>query len=86
MPSRSTLSTAKKAPTAHPGLLGGFSLATFAKPLSEVVVLESLTGAAYVEGENTAPYALAFQHIQGAALPVEDSLVRIAEMEEGLRK
>ncbi|MFD3741380.1 helix-turn-helix domain-containing protein [Streptomyces sp. NPDC058629] len=73
-------------PTAHPGLLGGFSLATFAKPLSEVVVLENLTGAAYVEGEDTAPYALAFQHIQATALSVEDSLVRIAEMEEGLRK
>ncbi|MEU8506282.1 helix-turn-helix transcriptional regulator [Streptomyces brevispora] len=74
------------APTAHPGLLGGFSLATFAKPLSEVVVLENLTGATYVEGEDTGPYALAFQHVQATALSVEDSLVRIAEMEEGLRK
>lgn len=74
------------APTAHPGLLGGFSLATFAQPLPEVVVLENLSGAAYVEGEDIAPYALAFQHIQATALSVEDSLVRIAEMEEGLRK
>ncbi|MEV8228226.1 helix-turn-helix transcriptional regulator [Streptomyces sp. NPDC079167] len=72
--------------TAHPGLLGGFSLASFARPLPEVVVLENLSGAAYVEGEDAAPYARAFQHVQATALSVEDSLVRITEMEEGLRK
>jgi transcriptional regulator with XRE-family HTH domain len=72
--------------TAHPGLEGGFSLAKFPGPIPDVVHLENAGGAAYVEGDDTAPFARAYDRIRAAALPVEDSLVRIAEMEEGLRK
>ncbi|MFE7116103.1 helix-turn-helix domain-containing protein [Streptomyces sp. NPDC057654] len=72
--------------TVHPGVLGGFSLATFARPTPDVVLLENLSGATYVEGDDAAPFAKAFERIRATALPVEDSLARITEMEEGHRK
>ncbi|MGV9879930.1 helix-turn-helix domain-containing protein [Streptomyces sp. NPDC003006] len=72
--------------TPHPGLDGGFTLARFPRPVPDVVLLENLGRAAYVEGDNAAPFARAYERIRAAALSVEDSLVRIAELEEGLRK
>ncbi|MFI6703177.1 helix-turn-helix domain-containing protein [Streptomyces sp. NPDC050509] len=72
--------------TAHPGVLGGFNLASFLGRMPPVVVLENVGGAAYVEGDDAAPFTKAFERIRATALSVEDSLARIAEMEEGQRK
>lgn len=71
--------------TAHPGMLGGFSLASFPQPMPVVVLLENLSGAAYVEGDDAAPFTKAFERIRATALSVEDSLARITHMEEGHR-
>ncbi|WP_245883457.1 hypothetical protein [Streptomyces hyaluromycini] len=51
-----------------------------------VVLLENLSGAAYVEGDDAAPFAKAFERIRATALPVEDSLARITELEKRHRK
>ncbi|MET9195308.1 helix-turn-helix transcriptional regulator [Streptomyces olivaceus] len=72
--------------TAHPGLEGGFSLTKFRPPLPEVVLLENAGSATYVEGEDASPFERAYERIRATALSVEDSLVRIAELEEGLRQ
>ncbi|MHB9861635.1 helix-turn-helix domain-containing protein [Streptomyces sp. YIM S03343] len=72
--------------TAHPGIIGGFTLTTFPRPMPPVVLLENLGGATYVEGEDAAPFAKAVERIRATALPVEDSLARIAELEERHRK
>ncbi|MER6954707.1 helix-turn-helix transcriptional regulator [Streptomyces sp. NPDC000618] len=72
--------------TAHPGLEGGFSLTRFRPPLPDVVLLENAGSATYVEGEDAAPFERAYERIRATALSVEDSLVRIAELEEGLRQ
>ncbi|MER5499291.1 DUF5753 domain-containing protein [Streptomyces sp. NPDC002561] len=72
--------------TPHPGLEGGFSLTKFRAPLPSVVLLENPGGATYVEGEESIPFDRAYERIRATALPVEDSLVRIVELEEGFRK
>jgi hypothetical protein len=72
--------------TAHPGIVGSFTLTGFPQPMPSVVLLENLSGATYVEGDDATPFAKAFDRIRATALPVEDSLARIAEMEEGHRK
>ncbi len=72
--------------TAHPGVVGGFTLTGFPQPMPSVVLLENLSGATYVEGDDTMPFAKAFERIRATALPVEDSLARIADLEEGHRK
>lgn len=72
--------------TAHPGLDGGFGLARFPQPMPDLVHLENASGATYVEGEDAAPFVRAYERIRAAALSVEDSVVRISEWEEGLRK
>jgi hypothetical protein len=72
--------------TPHPGLEGAFSLTKFRAPLPSVVLLENPGGATYVEGEDAVPFERAYERIRATALPVEDSLVRIAELEEGFRK
>jgi hypothetical protein len=72
--------------TSHPGLEDGFSLTKFRTPLPSVVLLENPGGATYVEGEDAVPFERACERIRATALPVEDSLVRIAELEEGFRK
>ncbi|MEU5718249.1 helix-turn-helix transcriptional regulator [Streptomyces sp. NPDC020403] len=72
--------------TPHPGLEGGFSLTKFRAPLPSVVLLENPGGATYVEGEDAIPFERAYERIRATALPVEDSLVRISELEEGFRK
>lgn len=74
------------ASTAHPGVVGGFTLTGFPPPMPSVVLLENLSGATYVEGDDATPFAKAFERIRATALPVEDSLARIAELEEGHRK
>lgn len=72
--------------TVHPGLVGGFSLVHFPGPIPNVVLLENVMGATYVEDDNdTAHFAKAFERIRAAALPVEDSLALIARLEEGHR-
>jgi transcriptional regulator with XRE-family HTH domain len=71
--------------TAHPGVLGGFSRVIFPGPTPDVVLLENLGGETYVEGDDASPFARAFERIRATALPVEDSLARIAQMEEGHR-
>lgn len=72
--------------TAHPGIFGGFGLVSFPGPTPDVVLLENLSGATYVEGDGAQPFAGAVERIRAAALSVEDSLARIAQMEEGHRK
>ncbi|MFC5671008.1 helix-turn-helix domain-containing protein [Streptomyces incanus] len=72
--------------TAHPGLEGGFSLTKFRSPLPNVVLLENAGSATYVEGDDAAPFDRAYERIRATALSVEDSLVRISELEEGLRQ
>ncbi|MFJ2020603.1 helix-turn-helix domain-containing protein [Streptomyces nodosus] len=74
------------ASTAHPGLEGGFSLTRFRPPLPSVVLLENAGSATYVEGDDAAPFERAYERIRATALSVEDSLVLIAELEEGLRQ
>ncbi|GGR48760.1 helix-turn-helix domain-containing protein [Streptomyces netropsis] len=71
---------------AHPGMSGGFTVAAFPAPTPDVVLLENLYGATYVEGDDAIPFAKAFERICATALSAEDSLARIAEMEEGHRK
>ncbi|MEU8543049.1 helix-turn-helix transcriptional regulator [Streptomyces sp. NPDC048717] len=72
--------------TVHPGMFGGFSLIGFPAPFPDIVLLENLAGATYLEGEETHPFATAVDRIRATALPVEDSLSRIAQMEERYRK
>ncbi|MEC4017743.1 Scr1 family TA system antitoxin-like transcriptional regulator [Streptomyces sp. H27-D2] len=72
--------------TARLGVLGGFSLVSFPGPTPDVVLLENVSGAAYVEGEGATPFSKAVERIRATALSVEDSLARIAQMEEGHRK
>ncbi|MFD0316242.1 helix-turn-helix domain-containing protein [Streptomyces flavalbus] len=72
--------------TAHPGIFGGFGLVSFPGPTPDVVLLENLSGATYVEGDGTRPFTGAVDRIRAAALSVEDSLARITQMEEGHRK
>ncbi|WP_320784366.1 helix-turn-helix transcriptional regulator [Streptomyces sp. CRN 30] len=72
--------------TTHPGVVGGFTVTAFPRPMPPVVLLENLSGATYVEGDDATPFAKAFERIRAAALPVEDSLARIAELEERHRK
>ncbi|GII80088.1 transcriptional regulator [Sphaerisporangium rufum] len=69
--------------TAHPGILGGFSLVTFPGPVPDLVLFENLSGATYVEGDDVAPFMKAVERIRASALSVEDSLARIAELVEG---
>ncbi|MBB5939525.1 helix-turn-helix domain-containing protein [Streptomyces zagrosensis] len=72
--------------TAHPGILGGFSLVSFPGPTPDVVLLENLSGATYVEGDGTQPFTGALERIRATALSVEDSLARIAQIQERHRK
>lgn len=72
--------------TAHPGVVGGFSMVGFPGPAPDVVLLENLSGETYLEGEGASPFAKAFERIRATALSTEDSAARIAEMEEGHRK
>ncbi|MFI6550403.1 helix-turn-helix domain-containing protein [Streptomyces prunicolor] len=72
--------------TPHPGVVGGFTLTGFPPPMPSVVLLENLGGATYVEGDDATPFTKAFERIRATALPVEDSLARIAELEESHRK
>ncbi|MQS06212.1 helix-turn-helix domain-containing protein [Streptomyces alkaliphilus] len=70
----------------HPGLVGGFSLVHFPGPMPNVVLLENVMGATYVEGGNdTVHFTKAFERIRATALPVQDSLALIARLEEGHR-
>ncbi|MFE4372165.1 helix-turn-helix domain-containing protein [Streptomyces sp. NPDC056835] len=73
--------------TPHPGGAGAFSLVGFPGPMPDVVLLENLIGATYVEGvDEVQTFANAYERIVAAALPTEDSLGRIARMEERCRK
>ncbi|WP_329142997.1 helix-turn-helix domain-containing protein [Streptomyces sp. NBC_01456] len=72
--------------TAHPGMFGGFGLVRFPGPTPDVVLLENLSGATYVEGDGAQPFAHAVERIRAAALSVEDTLARITKLEEGHRK
>ncbi len=71
--------------TPHPGTMGGFSLVGFPGPTPDVVLLENVSGETYVEGDGTSPFTKAAERIRATALSVEDSLARIAQMEEGHR-
>ncbi|GAA0903282.1 hypothetical protein [Streptomyces thermoalcalitolerans] len=48
--------------------------------------MENAGSSTYVEGDVAAPFERAYERIRATALSVEDSLVRIAELEEGLRR
>ncbi|CAM5238905.1 XRE family transcriptional regulator OS=Streptomyces alboniger OX=132473 GN=CP975_14970 PE=4 SV=1 [Streptomyces alboniger] len=81
-----TLQVMPLAATPHPGGSGGFSLVGFPGPMPDVVLLENLIGATYVEGvDEVRVFADAFERIVAAALPVDDSLALIARMEEESR-
>ncbi|MFJ8001839.1 helix-turn-helix domain-containing protein [Streptomyces sp. NPDC096310] len=69
--------------TTHPGVVGGFSMVSFPGPTPDVVLLENLSGETYVEGDEATPFAKAFERIRATALSTEDSIARIAQMEEG---
>ncbi|WP_214415275.1 helix-turn-helix domain-containing protein [Sphaerisporangium fuscum] len=70
--------------TPHPGSAGGFSLVGFPGTMPDVVLLENLIGATYVEGvSEVSTFADAFNRIVAAALPVDDSTALIARLEEG---
>ncbi|MEV6986236.1 helix-turn-helix transcriptional regulator [Sphaerisporangium sp. NPDC051017] len=71
--------------TAHPGTMGGFSLVRFSRSIPDVVLLENLSGATYIEGDDTIPFAKAVERIQASALSVEDSHARIRQLEQGSR-
>jgi hypothetical protein len=71
---------------AHPGVLGCFSLVSYGGAVPDIVLLENVTGQTYVEDDGTAAFSKAFELIQAAALPVEDSLALIKRMEEGSRE
>ncbi|MFC8825709.1 helix-turn-helix domain-containing protein [Streptomyces sp. NPDC057137] len=73
--------------TPHPGGAGAFSLVGFPGPMPDVVLLENLIGATYVEGvDEVQTFANAYERIVAAALPTEDSLALITRMEERSRK
>ncbi|MGW6601339.1 helix-turn-helix domain-containing protein [Streptomyces sp. NPDC055036] len=73
--------------TPHPGGAGAFSLVGFPGPMPDVVLLENLIGATYVEGvDDVQTFANAYERIVAAALPTDDSLALIARMEERNRK
>ncbi|MFF3359402.1 helix-turn-helix domain-containing protein [Streptomyces sp. NPDC002917] len=71
--------------TPHPGGAGAFDLVSFPALMPTVVQFENLTGTSYVEGTDAVKlYDDAFGQIVAAALPVSDSLARIANrMKEG---
>ncbi|WP_268241594.1 DUF5753 domain-containing protein [Sphaerisporangium melleum] len=69
--------------TPHPGVMGGFSLVAFPGALPDIVLLENLSGATYLEGEEAIPFARGIERIRASALSVEDSLARIAYLVEG---
>ncbi|MBB5625259.1 hypothetical protein BJ981_000958 [Sphaerisporangium krabiense] len=71
--------------TAHPGILGGFSLVSFPRPIPDLVLFENLSGATYIEGDDTTPFTKAIERIRASALSMEDSRALIARLEEGSR-
>ncbi|MBP0460537.1 helix-turn-helix domain-containing protein [Streptomyces montanisoli] len=82
-----TLQIMPLAATPHPGGAGGFNLVGFPGPMPDVVLLENLIGATYVEGvDEVQVFADAFERIVAAALPVDDSMALVARMEEDSRR
>ncbi|MFI7337047.1 helix-turn-helix domain-containing protein [Streptomyces sp. NPDC050085] len=71
----------------HPGTSGGFSLVGFPRPMPDVVLLENLIGASYVEADgDVQTYADAFEKIVASALSSDESLALITrKLEEGNR-
>ncbi|MCX2967449.1 MULTISPECIES: helix-turn-helix domain-containing protein [Streptomyces] len=73
--------------TPHPGGAGGFTLTMFPGPMPDVVTLENLIGATYVEGvEEVRVFADAFDRIVAAALSMDDTLALISQLEERSRE
>ncbi|MFI0736399.1 helix-turn-helix domain-containing protein [Streptomyces sp. NPDC021225] len=70
----------------HVGQMGAFSILGFEEHVDlDVVHIESLASALYVEArEDVAVYRDAFERLQAAALPVDASAERIAEIREEL--
>lgn len=82
-----TIQAMPLAATPHPGGAGGFTLAAFPGPMPDVVTLENLIGATYVEGVDEVPvFADAFERIVAAALSMDDTLALIGQMEERSRE
>jgi len=72
--------------TPHPGGAGAYTLIGFPGPVPDVVLLENLLGASYVEdADGVKIYADAFERIVAAAMSADDSLALIRRMEEGTR-
>ncbi|GAA2242010.1 helix-turn-helix transcriptional regulator [Streptomyces amakusaensis] len=68
----------------HPGMLGLFEVVRFPTPWPTVVNLENLRGGYFVEGtDDVKVFEEAFEQVVAAALPVDDSRVRIKEIMEG---
>ncbi|MFD9504807.1 helix-turn-helix domain-containing protein [Streptomyces sp. NPDC060035] len=82
-----TIQVMPLAATPHPGGAGGFTLANFPGPMPDVITLENLTGATYVEGvDEVRIFADAFERIVAAALSMDDTLALIGQMEERSRE
>jgi hypothetical protein len=71
----------------HPGTAGGFSLVGFPGPMPDVVLLENLIGASYVEAvDEVRVFADAFERVVASALSSDHALALITRrMEEGTR-
>ncbi len=70
-----------------PGGAGGFNLVGFPGPMPDVVLLENLIGANYVEGvDEVQVFAGAFERIVAPALLVDDSMALVTRMEEENRR
>ncbi|MFF1647117.1 helix-turn-helix domain-containing protein [Streptomyces sp. NPDC058240] len=75
------------AATPHPGGAGGFTLANFPGTMPDVVTLENLIGATYVEdADEVRTFTDAFERIVAAALSMDDTLALIGQMEERSRE
>jgi transcriptional regulator with XRE-family HTH domain len=74
-----TLQVMPAAAGAHPGAIGSFSILHFPEQyFPDVVYVESMTGALYIEGESQVhTHTLAFEHMQATALNPDESTALI---------
>ncbi|WP_342746943.1 helix-turn-helix transcriptional regulator [Streptomyces aidingensis] len=69
--------------TPHPGMVGPFHVVRFPQPWPTVINVENIRGGSFAEGtEDVKVYEAAFERIQAAALPVEDSREKIKQIME----
>ncbi|MCX4633128.1 helix-turn-helix transcriptional regulator [Streptomyces sp. NBC_01443] len=67
----------------HPGMVGPFHIVRFPQPWPTVVMLENIRGGSFAEGvDDVKVYEAAYELIQAAALPVNDSREKIRSIME----